>query len=734
MNNSSILLSVSMLISGREEMKKSLDSLMYFKDAFPTEIILVDTGCNEEQRTLAEQYADQVLDFEWCNDFAKARNVGLKAARGEWFLYLDDDEWFENPKEIIDFFESGEYKRYNSATYKVRNYLRTNGSLYEDTTATRMIKLEKNTVFTGKIHEYLYPFKIPTKHFADFVHHYGYVYQTEEARKQHAERNIAPLLEMIEEEPKELRWACQLAQEYFGIEKYDETVATCEKCLAMWTSERDYKIHDLRHVGAAYAYLLISLEVKKEYQREEQWLKKAFEEPRMPEPTIAYFCLAAVRLYSITNQYELCSSYLGKYVRYAQKLQNDVEAISLGAALIVSGVFQKHLLFPTLLLGMESAIRLQKHDLAREAFFMIDWTDERMLSQTGEEKKILDACCSVDYHPLWAEILQTLVARKDGIKEMYVVFLETEITYKQQEDAEKLSKLYRLVAEIDFEHRYILCCRILWTERNPELDAGERKQQLLALFTELFDKYANELFDIKSEIWDLAKRMEIPMEPNLLKIGYRVWRRMLERWSREATLEEFVKWNARILTWQTVADIRYQLFNVKYEEGYLRTCQKSQIALEELEKQLWKYADDVIALYRPYYKEFVFNDAVDMLPEEVQLALKLKRLQEYRQQGNAKEVLIQIKECITIYSPMEATINDYASRVRDEIQMQIQKQSAEKTELENLVISLKSVAKLRIQRGEWQAAEEILHQIQVCMPEDGEVEELLEQVAEMHCR
>ena len=46
MNKNHILLSISMLISGRDEMEKSLNSLLYFKNAFPTEIILVDTGCN----------------------------------------------------------------------------------------------------------------------------------------------------------------------------------------------------------------------------------------------------------------------------------------------------------------------------------------------------------------------------------------------------------------------------------------------------------------------------------------------------------------------------------------------------------------------------------------------------------------------------------------------------------------------------------------------------------------
>ena len=104
MNNNHILLSISMLISGRDEMEKSLNSLLYFKKAFPTEIILVDTGCNAEQRALAEKYADRIIDFTWCDDFAAARNVGLKKAHGEWFMYLDDDEWFENPQEIVHFF------------------------------------------------------------------------------------------------------------------------------------------------------------------------------------------------------------------------------------------------------------------------------------------------------------------------------------------------------------------------------------------------------------------------------------------------------------------------------------------------------------------------------------------------------------------------------------------------------------------------------------------------------
>ena len=163
MNKNHILLSISMLISGRDEMEKSLNSLLYFKNAFPTEIILVDTGCNAEQRALAEKYADKIINFTWCNDFAAARNVGLKEARGEWFMYLDDDEWFDNPVEIISFFTTGEYKKYKSASYEVRNYLDLEGKSFKTSYPSRMVRREKNTCFIGKIHEYINPFDIPQK-------------------------------------------------------------------------------------------------------------------------------------------------------------------------------------------------------------------------------------------------------------------------------------------------------------------------------------------------------------------------------------------------------------------------------------------------------------------------------------------------------------------------------------------------------------------------------------------
>ena len=117
------VLTISLLSSNRKDtIRKCLDSLNTLRERVDSELIIVDTGNNEEMRKIHEEYTDLIIPFTWCNDFSKARNVGLNAAKGEWFLYLDDDEWFIDTVDIEEFFLSGEYRDYGLAYYIQRNY------------------------------------------------------------------------------------------------------------------------------------------------------------------------------------------------------------------------------------------------------------------------------------------------------------------------------------------------------------------------------------------------------------------------------------------------------------------------------------------------------------------------------------------------------------------------------------------------------------------------------------
>lgn len=732
MSDKPVLLSISMLISGREEMARSLDSLHYFKDAFPCEIILVDTGCNAEQRALAERYADKIIDFAWCGDFAAARNAGLKEARGEWFMYLDDDEWFDNPREIVAFFSSDEHKKYNSASYAVRNYINPEGTMHDDSYPSRMCRLEPKTRFIGKIHEFLSTFKAPKKVFADFAHHYGYAYKNDEERIKHGERNIPPLLEMVEQYPFDPRWSGQLAQEYFSVKRYDDALRVSQKWLEN-QREASPEIKNVpTYVGCIYAFALISLHTLERYDEEEEWLEKALAEPLVApdfmEPTRAFFYLVGARLYGRTKKAEQCREYMSKYMDCYRRLKDDRAAVERGAELIASSVFQENLLYGTVLTVMGALIRTGDHELAEESFYALDWEDKRLLNQFETEQDIVDAVCCAPDHPLWVKILQTLVSRKDGMKEMLVAFLDAEVTYKKNGMQEKLARLRYLTAQLDFEHSYILCSRILWTGQDPEISSEEaRHRKIEDLFGQLFEKYPYEIPEIRAEIWNVAVNRGILLGTMLEKVEYLVWKHSLEVWCREASPSDLQKWDDRMVSWDMTSDIRYHLLQMKRNEICLQHFEKAEYTLAELERLLWGYEEAALKLYEPYYKEFVFSQVPEALPEDFQLALRLKTLRECREQGNDLKALEAVRKCLGIYPVLENALGHYAKLFRDDVQRRGREADTAQADLNRVISSLKNSVRQELERGNYQTAREILEQMRRCAPEDEELDILWEQ-------
>jgi tetratricopeptide (TPR) repeat protein len=80
----------AVLIVKNEErfLEKCLSSIENHAD----DIVVVDTGSKDTSRQIALDHGARVIDTLWNGDFAKARNLGLDAARGDWILYIDADE------------------------------------------------------------------------------------------------------------------------------------------------------------------------------------------------------------------------------------------------------------------------------------------------------------------------------------------------------------------------------------------------------------------------------------------------------------------------------------------------------------------------------------------------------------------------------------------------------------------------------------------------------------------
>ena len=75
-----------------EFMRKGLESIrsQTFTDY---ELIVICDRCGDRTEEIAAEYADTVIRID-AGCCAAARNAGLEKARGEWILFMDDDDWF----------------------------------------------------------------------------------------------------------------------------------------------------------------------------------------------------------------------------------------------------------------------------------------------------------------------------------------------------------------------------------------------------------------------------------------------------------------------------------------------------------------------------------------------------------------------------------------------------------------------------------------------------------------
>ncbi|MCK4815235.1 glycosyltransferase, partial [bacterium] len=90
-------LSLCMIVRDEQaNLSKALDSLTGIVD----EIIVVDTGSQDETKEIARKFNAKIIDIDWEDNFSKARNAGLRHATGDYILCLDADEYID-PRERI---------------------------------------------------------------------------------------------------------------------------------------------------------------------------------------------------------------------------------------------------------------------------------------------------------------------------------------------------------------------------------------------------------------------------------------------------------------------------------------------------------------------------------------------------------------------------------------------------------------------------------------------------------
>lgn len=212
--NNEIVLSIGMIVKNEEKhLENCLSALRNLTDYISSELIIVDTGSTDRTKEIALKYTDKVYDFEWIDDFAAARNYGLKKAKGKWFMFLDADEYFdEDCSQMIKFFsypELYEHGKWNWGTVSMRNYSDDKRKEYTLFYPSRLAKINPKVYFVGKIHEGLIGEDLVTANFETVVHHYGYVSNNSNLKNK-MKRNMPLLLNEYKDRPTDARLVGQI--------------------------------------------------------------------------------------------------------------------------------------------------------------------------------------------------------------------------------------------------------------------------------------------------------------------------------------------------------------------------------------------------------------------------------------------------------------------------------------------------------------------------------------------
>ena len=148
-------ISLCMIVKDEEEViGRCLESVKDLVD----EIIIVDTGSKDKTKKIVSKFTDKIYDFEWVNDFAKARNFSFSKATKDYILWLDADDVileadrkkFKELKEKIDGSVDLYQMKYN---YTVDE--NNNPTLVQ--IRARLLKREKNYQWVSPIHEVIIP-------------------------------------------------------------------------------------------------------------------------------------------------------------------------------------------------------------------------------------------------------------------------------------------------------------------------------------------------------------------------------------------------------------------------------------------------------------------------------------------------------------------------------------------------------------------------------------------------
>lgn len=274
------------------------------------ELVVVDTGSKDRTVELIREHGIEPHFFAWCDDFAAAKNYAISKATGDWILFLDADEYFDEHSLKIFSSVMSDYnnnKKIGAIMCRLINIDKDNmnkviGSMLQ----VRIFRNSPQIFYERAVHEQLIAHKGNyTMQYCPqlLIYHTGY---SSSIMKQKAMRNLPILLEEEKNtQPEEIGSIYLfLSDAYNALCEYDKMLEYAQKAVQA-------EVYTVGDEGHAYKSLISAMAKSGKPDNE---IMQVLDEAVQRFPEDIFFCIEKGHFFYKTRNYLVAEDWFAKAI------------------------------------------------------------------------------------------------------------------------------------------------------------------------------------------------------------------------------------------------------------------------------------------------------------------------------------------------------------------------------------------------------------------------------------
>jgi tetratricopeptide (TPR) repeat protein len=216
--------------------ERFLDNCLQSVEGIADEIIIIDTGSQDNTVNIGKKYTDKIYFHPWEESFSEARNHYFDYAKGDWIFQIDADEELVK-QDIPVLLKAVKNRDINAVLVQIISHL--DSRQFE--TRHNVIRIFRNNGrihYEGRIHERIVGFNRPKIYPIHFIHH-GYDLNDQNLFEIKHQRRVRLLKMDIEESPDNPLPYHYLGCCYLSQKLFDETLDVSIKAINLAKKKKD---------------------------------------------------------------------------------------------------------------------------------------------------------------------------------------------------------------------------------------------------------------------------------------------------------------------------------------------------------------------------------------------------------------------------------------------------------------------------------------------------------------